>query len=329
MDQDHLRLALDQRFGRTVSADDLRVAAVVDALRERELRAVLPALADAGVRPVLIKGAALAYSHYPRPELRLRQDTDLMIAAADRDSVARVLTGLGYQRQSEVDGELTTAQFHFDRRDRSGVLHAFDVHWRITNARAFADALTYEELARDAVPIPGLSPHARGPSPQHALFLACIHRVAHHADTDDLLWLYDIRLLAQGTDADAAAFAALASARGVRAVCTRGLELSSAAFGGLEPRWLAALSNANGSRGSGLREAQAAAFLRGPMSLTGILKSDLVATPGWRGRLRILREHLFPKRAFMYERYGTRSAIALPFLYLYRIVRGAPRWVRR
>jgi hypothetical protein len=65
------------------------------------------------------------------------------------------------------------------------------------------------------------------------------------------------------------------------------------------------------------------------MSLAGILKSDLAATPDWRGRLRILREHLFPKRAFMYERYGTRSAIALPFLYLYRIVRGAPRWVRR
>jgi len=329
MDQDPLRLALDQRFGRSFSADDLRAEAAVDVLRERELRAVLPALAAAGVRPILIKGAALAYSHYPRPELRLRQDTDMMIADADRDAVAQVLTGLGYQRQTEVDGELTTAQFHFDRRDASGVMHAFDVHWRITNARAFADALTYEEMARDAAPIPALGPDAWGSSPQHALLLACIHRVAHHADTDDLLWLYDIHLLAQGTDADAAAFAALASARGMRAVCTRGLDRASAAFGGIDRRWLAALSNANGAGKSDEREAQAAAFLRGPMSLAGILKTDLAATPGWRRRLRILWEHLFPKRAFMYERYHTRSAIALPFLYLYRIVRGAPRWVRR
>jgi len=253
----------------------------------------------------------------------------VMIAAADRDSVARVLAGLGYQRQTEVDGELTTAQFHFDRHDASGVMHAFDVHWRITNARAFADALTYEELARDAAPIPALGPHAWGPSPQHALFLACIHRVAHHADTDDLLWLYDIHLLARGTGADAAAFAALASARGMRAVCARGLELASAAFGGIDPRWLAALSSANGAGGAGSREAQSAAFLRGPMTLAGLLKADLAATPGWRARVRILREHLFPKRAFMYERYGTRSRIALPILYLHRIVRGAPRWVRR
>jgi hypothetical protein len=115
----------------------------------------------------------------------------------------------------------------------------------------------------------------------------------------------------------------------MRAVCTRGLELASAAFGGIDPRWLAALSNANGASEPGSHEAQTAAFLRGPMSLSEILKADLAATPGWRRRIGILREHLFPKRAFMYERYGTRSAIALPFLYLYRIVRGAPRWVRR
>jgi hypothetical protein len=327
--EEGVHLLLAERLHLPELDDERRRAAVIGAARESELRTVLEALAQASVRPILIKGASLAYTHYARPELRPRADTDVMIVADERKTVARVLASIGYERPAEADGELTTGQFHFVRDDRCGILHALDVHWRISNVRVFAEALTYEELARDAVPIPALGPHARGAAPQHALFLACIHRVAHHADADDLLWLYDIRLLAQGTEADAAAFAALASARGMRAVCRRGLALASAAFGGIDPRWLAALSNVNGAGNSDEREAQAAAFLRGPMSLAGILKADLAATPGWRRRLRILREHLFPKRAFMHERYGTRSALALPFLYLYRIVRGAPRWVRR
>lgn len=328
MREDHnLSLVLGQRFGRAITADDLRGAAAIDVARERELRTALTALAGAGVRPILFKGAALAHTHYPRPEMRLCDDTDVMIAAADRATVAGVLGGLGYQRPPEVDGELTTAQFHFDKRDRFGILHAFDVHWRISNVRVFADALSYEELARDAVPIPSLGPHAWGASPRHALLLACVHRVAHHSDTRDLLWLYDIHLLARsGDDAERAAFAALASARRMRAVCARGLELASAAFGGIDPRWHAALSAANGA---GAQDEPSAAFLRGRLSQAEILKADLAATPGWPGRVRILREHLFPKRAFMYERYGLRQPAALPFLYLYRIVTGVPRWFRR
>src|SRR2546425_13299058 len=60
-------------------ADDLRAAAAVEAAREAELRGVIDALADAGTRPVLIKGGVLAYTHYRRPELRPRDDTDLMV----------------------------------------------------------------------------------------------------------------------------------------------------------------------------------------------------------------------------------------------------------
>ena len=324
---ERVHLLLAHRFGLAIFADDVRAAAAIDAARERELRAGLAALAGAGARPILIKGAALAHTHYPRPEMRPRDDTDVIISSTSRDAAARALTSLGYQRPSEVDGELTTAQFHFDKRDRFGILHAFDVHWRISNVRVFADALSYEELARDAVPIPSLGPHAWGPSPRHALLLACVHRVAHHADTRDLLWLYDIHLLARGDNAaECSAFAALASARGMREVCARGLTLAAEAFGGIDPRWLTALSD---SDGPGAPAEPSAAFLRGRLSLAAILRADLAATPRWRGRLRILREHLFPNRAFMYERYGARHRAALPVLYLLRIVGGVPKWFRR
>jgi hypothetical protein len=252
-----------------------------------------------------------------------------MISADDRESVARVLASLGYERPPETDGELTTGQFHFVKRDRFGISHALDVHWRIANVRAFADALTYEELARDGRPIPALGPHAWGPSPRHALLAACLHRVAHHADSPNLLWLYDIHLLARGDEPESTAFAALASARGMREVCASGLMRAAAAFGGIEPHWIAAVSASIDPGGSGLGAEPSAAFLRGQQSLAGILRADLAATPDWVGRLRILREHLFPNRPFMYARYGTHQPAALPFLYVHRIVTGAPKWFRR
>jgi hypothetical protein len=133
-------------------------------------------MAAAGVRPILLKGASLARTHYPRPELRPRSDTDLMTPASARGAVARTLVALGYDRMSEVDGELAIGQFHFQRHDRNGLFHALDVHWRVSNVRVFADAITYEELARDAVALPALGADAWGPSPVHALLVACVHR---------------------------------------------------------------------------------------------------------------------------------------------------------
>jgi Uncharacterised nucleotidyltransferase len=319
-----MHLILAERLRLPAFDGELRDAAVVDACRVHELRAVLAGMAAAGIRPVLLKGASLARTHYSRPELRPRSDTDLMIPASARDLVARTLVALGYRRQSEVDGELAIGQFHFEKHDRIGLFHALDVHWRVSNVRVFADALTYEELARDAVALPSLGPDAWSPSPVHALLLACVHRVAHHGDADDLLWLYDVHLLARAfTSHQRDAFAALASARRMRAVCARTLSLALEAFGGVDVGWIAALS------APGCAAEPSAAFLGGGLRQVDILKADLAATPGWRSRLILLREHLFPRAAFMYERYGTRTRLALPWLYLHRAVTGLPKWFRR
>ncbi|MGB7218037.1 MAG: nucleotidyltransferase family protein [Vicinamibacterales bacterium] len=321
---DDVHLLLADRLRLPVMADELRAAALVEAIREHELRAVLARLADAGVRAILLKGAALAYTCYARPELRPRDDTDVMIPRSSRAEVARTLTAAGYHQPSEVDGDLTTGQFHWQRRDGHGLLHALDIHWRVSNVRAFADVLTFEELAGDAIAVPDLGLHAWSPSPVHALLVACVHRVAHHGDTPNLLWLFDVHLLASKlSQHQRAAFRDLASARKVRAVCGRSLHLAQEAFGGIDVDWIASLAEPSGAVES------TAAFLGGHLRPVDILKSDLAATRSWRARLQLLAEHLFPSSAFMYERYGTRLKLALPFLYLHRAVRGMPKWFRR
>jgi hypothetical protein len=321
---DDVHLLLADRLRLPSFGDELRDAAVVEACRAHELQAVLAGMTAAGVRPILLKGASLAQTHYSRPELRPRSDTDLMIASADRDASARVLLTLGYDRLLEVDGEVAIGQFHFQKHDRNGLFHAVDVHWRVSNVRAFAEVLTYEELARDSVALPALGPGAWSPSPVHALLVACVHRVAHHSDTDNLLWLFDVHLLARAfTPDECDAFAALASARRMRAVCARTLSLAQEAFGGIDVEWIAALSDPHS-----LNE-PSAAFLGGGLRQVDILRADLAATPGWRTRIELLREHLFPRAGFMYERYGVRTRLALPWLYLRRIVTGLPKWFRR
>jgi hypothetical protein len=156
------------------------------------------------------------------------------------------------------------------------------------------------------------------------LLVACVHRVAHHGDADDVLWLFDVYLLARPfTPREWDAFVALASARKMRAVCARTLSLARDAFGGIDLERIAVLSAPAAS------SEPSAAFLGGGLRRVDILREDLAATPGWRSRLALLREHLFPPAAFMYDRYGMQSRIALPWLYVHRIVSGLPKWFRR
>jgi putative nucleotidyltransferase-like protein len=316
-----IHLLLADRFALSELADELRAAAALDAARERELRSVIAALAD--VKPVVIKGAALAHTHYQRSELRPREDTDLLIAAADKGRVATALERLGYERVTEVDGQLATAQFHFRRGYGCGVRHALDVHWRMSNVRTFAEALSYDEIVAASAPLSCLGPAARVPSAVHSLVIACAHRVAHHGNSDQLLWLYDIHLLARSLAvAERRQFTALVTARRLRAVAAKGLATAAAAFGSIDTQWIAALQEAPPT------EEPSAAFVGGPLRRIDVLTADLAATARWRDRVRLLREHLFPAAAFMYERYGTHRTAALPILYAHRIVSGAPKWFR-
>jgi hypothetical protein len=183
------------------------------------------------------------------------------------------------------------------------------------------NVLSYAELVRDAREVSSLGPHAWGPSPVHALMIACVHLVAHHGNTDSLLWLLDVSLLARSlTPHERDCFAELAAARGIRAVCRNTLMLADATFGGIDADWLTSLRPETVE--------PTAAFLMGPMRQIDILKEDLRASPRLWQRLQILGEHLFPSSTFMYERYRTRQKLKLPFLYAHRIVTGMPKWFR-
>ena len=314
---------------RETLAERARALAAAEVLRRQELAVVLSGLRAAGVAALVMKGAELAYTHYPQPWLRPMADVDLLIAPAQIGLARRCIERLGYEPATHYDGHLVTHQVQYRKAARHGVRHDLDLHTQVANPHAFADRLTFAELETDSVRIPALGDTARGLSNPHALLLACIHRVAHHFNSDRKIWLYDIHLLASRLDEDehgTDAVVTLATQRGLRAVCASGLASARQRLGTpTAARLVDVLS------GSGEAEdvEPTAVFLRPGRTKTDILVSDLRTLAGWRPRLRLIREHLFPPAAYVRRLYAVSHPALLPLAYTRRIVSGVAKWLQR
>jgi hypothetical protein len=302
----------------------LRAAAVTAMLRQRALHRVIDAFDAAETPMLLIKGVGLAYTVYPEPSLRPAGDIDLFIARASLETAEAALASAGFARDLEPDTESASMQRHYVRREADGTPYVVDLHWRISNRQIFAGALSFDEAWNASQPVRRLGRDARTLGTADALLLACIHRIAHHQDDPHLIWLWDIHLLAGAmTSMDVEGLAARAAKSEMRAVVARGFELSQTRFGtAVDQRLLLEL------HGSGSAEASAG-FVGRQTRQVELVLSDLatIATAGDRARL--LREHLFPRLAYMAAKYPACPRLLLPLAYLYRIARGAPKWFHR
>jgi hypothetical protein len=299
----------------------VRDDAARELLRQRELVAVLAALADEGVWPILLKGAALAYSIYESPSLRPRLDTDLIIPRDRVERTRRVMGALGYHAPLQCDGELLFCQFPLERTDEYGLTHAFDVHWRISTQSMFAGILPFDALSARARPVPALGPHARVPCAADALLLACIHPAMHHRNALRLLWLFDIHLLASRlTAGDWQAFVDCAIAGRVSAVCEFQLRAAREVLNSPVP------GNVIGRLRYDARDEPSAEYLEPDRTWIHEHLASLRGLTRWRDRVRLLREVAFPAPAYVLARSEHQmawlTAPLLPYLYARRLVVG-------
>jgi hypothetical protein len=293
----------------------------VDCVREAELATVLHSLDAAGVRPLLFKGAAVAHTHYPAPHVRVRADSDLLVAGGELPVLEGVLRRLGYIRPVETSGALVSYQSHYQKTDRYGVTHALDIHWKISNLQALANCLTHAELWTCRVPVAALGPSAVTVDAPHTLALALVHRAGHHPGSKNLLWMYDLHLLDHRLTADQRQqFQAIVAARGLHSIAAEGLAAARTSIGDLAPDAPVEATPVSSTRGDGPIR---------PWTPAEVLRLDLQALPDWRMRGRLLREHLLPSSSYMRAKYGVRSSVMLPGLYLWRVLHGVPKWLRR
>lgn len=304
----------------------VRADLLLDMAREQELRALLEAFARAQVDALLIKGAALAYTHYPRPDLRPRIDTDLLVAPERRAAAHDVLVAGGYMPATHVAGALVLQQATYERAIDGAGVHTVDLHWQIANPHVFARVLTHRDLSARSVPVPALGPAARTVSAIDALMVAAIHRVAHHAGVERLIWTYDMHLLASGfSHEDWHAWTDRAHARGVATVCRRGLELAMARFGTAVPADILADGRLDPTAHAAEPSAR---FVDVPAGPFDVLLSDLRVL-GWGARVRLIGEHLLPSADYMRQVYAPASHAPLSWLYAQRAWRGAWKWLGR
>ena len=299
-------------------------AAVVEVLRQQEVRAVLDSLSHAGVRPLVLKGTALAYSLYPTPHERPRIDTDLLLPIDVVDRAWAALAARGYVRAAQNTGRLVSHQFACARTDERGVWHAFDIHWKLANPQVFANLITYDELAGRAEPIEPLGPHARVPCLADMLVIACLHQAAHHPEQLRLIWTLDLDLLTRRLGADGfGAAVAIARERGLATVCAYGLRTAQRWFDTPVPADVLDALDAVDPR------TEPAARYLGHVTRLDNLWEDLQQLPRWGDRARLVSEHAFPSAEYMLRAYGTSRRVWLPALYVHRLVRGGWRWVRQ
>lgn len=314
---------------RTAHLPELRAeairAAALEPLRASDLAEVLDALARHGVEAFILKGGALAYEIYESPELRPRGDCDLLIAESAIGATREALRAMGFTETVTSDDEHALRQALFTRPGAMSVKHVYDVHWAVTNTPLFASVLRFDDLRARAVAVPKLGPHARALSLPDALLLACIHRVAHHHDSDRLIWLADIALLRDRmTTEEHGQFWRRAAEGRVVAVCSRSIALAdewmSRPRHDLAEQWLSADEIG--------RAEPSSVFLDKDITRGGVLVADLRAL-SWRERAERLWQLAFPSADFMQTSFRTRSRLLLPWLYLYRALRGIARLFKR
>jgi hypothetical protein len=294
-------------------------------VRSRELVRVLSALRDSGVEPLVIKGAALAHTHYRAPYLRPRYDTDLLVSKDDFRRTCWILFDLGFRRVNSISREAIRTQWTFERSLEGGVAEYIDLHWAISNRPLFAAMISFDELRDHAIRLrlansvdsssTRKDADVAAPGAVHALLLACIHQIAHHNGWGKLIWLYDIRLLAnQLSDVEWERFVDLAARKRITRLC-RDVLLRAASVG---------CSRDVIRRFDNVAETpeRSAMYLGGAGTRWRSLMLDLQAVTGLGAKIGLVAGHAFPDAMYMRRAYGSSGVFGLSSAYVRRLGMG-------
>jgi hypothetical protein len=307
-------------------ADQARAQAMWE-LRHREvLSALLAAFCQQGVRSVLMKGTAIAYDLYVQPSARARGDTDILVAAGDVPKAQALLEDQGFVAGAlgGVDAEFALQQ-PWKLTLPDGGRHAIDLHWQVMNAPSLRGLLTNEECGAGARPLPRLSPDARAMDRVRLLLHTCLHRAVHcntpyfveqaaYYGSGRLIWAYDVHLLANAFDGEQwSHLCALATGKGVAAVCLDGLAAARSSLGTEVPCGvLADLEKAAVSDRKNSYLVRSTALSRA--------WQDVRALPGFRRKLRYARARILPSASFVRDKYPQMANSSLSRAYARRLV---------
>jgi hypothetical protein len=282
-----------------------------------ELGAILELLQNEGLQVILLKGAALAGTVYPRIALRPMSDVDLLIRVPDLPRVQEMLIARGYVFSADRARE-------FDRRFGGGKTSirqipypmSIDLHWHLLEwppgqqAVLLTEWLWSSALERTVCDIPALvlSPEAQ-----------VLHLTSHLSKHrwQRLLWFYDVAQVLQCYEEELDWDLILAKAtkfeilKALRVTLAKAVELLAPP---LPPGILERLE----SESVGLREKAAFALLTARDKHAVILLS-VISKDSLLDKAKFLGTVAFPSAEYMAERYQLSDRRKLPLYYAYRL----------
>ncbi len=271
---------------------------------------VLDALAEAGIRALLLKGAAIGARLYENPAARLAGDIDLLVAPGEAAEAVRVLGGLGFRDPlSRARGEERASHavtfYRPGPRPATVDLHA-GLYWCHDDPEA-----VWDEFSRGTRFIRVGDHLAEVLGDPAQAFVIAAHAVQHGGlakPQEDLRRA--LALYRRDTWIEAAAMARRLDAE---AVFAAGLRLLDAG------QRLAAELGLNADRASAeIRLRMAGA----PPVAVGVMR--LAQARSARERVRLVLHELFPSRSWMRRSwpFAARGPAAMALAYLYR-----PLWL--
>ncbi len=142
---------------------------------EPTLRRALGVLRSAGVEPIVVKGAALAYTAYRDPAHRTLSDVDLLLELGDLERASGALRQAGFRTRGEDPAATHHARPYYWGDGQIGVELHHDV---LPRPNPYLVDLAAMRARARSVRLGGV--RARVLAPEDALHLACVHVAYAH-----------------------------------------------------------------------------------------------------------------------------------------------------
>lgn len=206
-------------------------------LHEHALGELLAILAAEGIESIVLKGAALAYQLYPRPELRPYGDIDVLCRPADYARLHRVLSVAGYEtgdKAGVLKANPSALESYFPRPFVSPIGQTLvEVHFDVLQL-GLIDVHRHG-IWRDALVVETSAFAMRVLAPEHQILQLAAH--VHRHSYGRLIWLLDFDLAVRhwSSRVDWDHILALARDEGMAAVLRHALQMAHVLLGTLRP----------------------------------------------------------------------------------------------
>lgn len=308
---------------------------------EHALQEVLHAFHEANIPLILLKGAALAYTAYPRPDLRTYHDIDALIRPQDLGRAQELLLKMDYSYYEEYRANVVDSKrtgYNYLRKQPGSWLEVLIELHTAPHPSEIGTQFDVAALWKKAQQLEILGETALTMDPVNHLLYLCWHYRFHGFTR--LLWLYDLVMMARTMGASMDWHELVQSARQQKLASTLyyclswcrdlfGVAIPASVFASLLPPLLCRLVVEQIALRKTATVLSAAQF-RGRRMLARRAMVDSLGDLGkaaWRA--------LFPSRASIRRRYMEHSRLPLQLFFLYyfihpciKLIKGGRRLVK-